>query len=120
MIRVVIDYGEDLPNDYSMVLSTCSLSSSANQLEIVENGTVSSPLQGLLKQTEAISDRKVELEWHVFQLGHDPSIRFSCDLKIVKTVVVPPAVLVLNTLNRKMFIKLTFFRNSHFDQLCRK
>ena len=113
MVRVVIDYGEDLPDDYSMVLSTCSLSSSANQLEIVENGTVSSSLHGLLKQTEASSDRKIELEWHVFQLGHDPSISFTCDLKVLKTVVVPPAVLVLNTLYRKMLIKLTF-GNSQF------
>ena len=105
MVRVVLDYGEDLPDDYSMTLSSCSLSSVENHLDAVLNGTVSSSLHGLLKQTEAKSDRKVELEWHVFQLGHDSSITFNCDLKIKRKA--PPAVLILSTFDRKMFIKLT-------------
>ena len=59
IVSVSVDYGEDLPENMNMSISTCTITGPVKSLEFISNGTVMPFLDDIVQLIPSISNRQV-------------------------------------------------------------
>ena len=83
-VRAVIDFGQEIPADKTLVISRRGLvGSGATEIEFISNESVISLLSDHVQLIDTSSNRLVEFTWRVFQSGNGQQAIISCTM-IVK------------------------------------
>ena len=82
-VTVKIDFGQDLEESIFLTITTCTLSSNENSIDIIKDKKVPSFFfTEMVKPLNRISNREAKFDWKVFQLGRPSTTNLSCKMKL--------------------------------------
>ena len=81
-VTVKIDLGQDLEESIFLTITTCTLSSNGNSIDIIKDEKVPSFFTEMVKPLNRTSNREAKFDWKVFQLGRPSTTNLSCKMKL--------------------------------------
>ena len=81
-VTVKIDLGQDLEEFIFLTITTCTLSSNGNSIDIIKDEKVPRFFTEMVKPLNRTSNREAKFNWKVFQLGRPSTTNLSCKMKL--------------------------------------
>ena len=81
-VTVKIDFGQDLADFMFLTITTCTLSSNGNSIDIIKDGIVPSIFIDMVKPMNSTLNSEAKFTWTVFQLGRLSTAFMSCKIRL--------------------------------------
>ena len=81
-VTVVIDLGQEVASNTLLTISTCTLSSNGNSIDMIKDGLVPSYFAEMVKPLNSALNRETKFIWKVFQVGNLSKSNLSCKMKL--------------------------------------
>ena len=81
-VTVVIDLGQEVASNMFLTITTCTLSSNGNSIDMIKDGLVPSYFAEMVKPLNSTLNREAKFTWKVFQVGNLSKSNLSCKMKL--------------------------------------